>query len=156
MLLRFTPWIRIAVILWLIAETIAFVVVVKVAGVSGALLLAILTSVLGWVQLKRAGGSAMLKLRAAARGRVAEPGSPHFVDDALAAFGAIALLLPGFLSDLLGLVFAVAPVRERVARWARRKGFVGASFPAGQQGAQTIDLERDQWRHNDKDRPFLS
>ena len=96
-----SPRLKLVLAAWLVGETIAFLVIVHLIGYAGAVLAGLLTSVLGFSMLKRAGASAMAKLRAGL-GRSGRPGGP-LLDDTLATIGAIAMLLPGFLSDIVGL-----------------------------------------------------
>lgn len=147
-----TP-VKIALSAWLIAEALVFVLVVGAIGFPAAVLVGVLTSLVGWTLLKRAGSSAMIKLRAALDGRRTVDGAPqHFVDETLATVGAIALLVPGFLSDVVGLALAVPAIRDRTAGWLDRRGGLArwqATDGERRSGPAEIDLEPDQWRRTE-------
>jgi UPF0716 protein FxsA len=142
-----SPRIKLALAAWVICELIAFLVVVQWIGYGGAVLAGLLSSLVGFSMLKRAGASAMAKLRTGL-GQNGRPAGP-LLDDTLATVGAIAMLLPGFLSDVVGLALAVPGVRDRITRTI--KGRTGR--PAGQTRAKTapstIDLAPDEWRHTE-------
>ncbi len=148
------PWrTRIAAVLiaWVAAEALMLALVVKLVGVSGALLLGLGTSLLGASMVKRLGRSAIGSLR---RGAGADGfsvlRSGQAVDGLLSGLGAVLLLLPGFLTDALGLGLAVPVVRRVVA--GRLQG--GARGPGGQprapHGPTQIDLEPGDWRADDE------
>lgn len=100
-------------IIWPIAE---FFVALKVAEAIGVLLTVILLLVswpVGLWLMKAEGRAAWARLRAAsAQGR---PPGGEVIDGALVLFGGALLIVPGFISDVLGLCLLVSPVR-RLAR----------------------------------------
>lgn len=129
----------------------------ELVGYPEALLIAFITSLFGWTLLKRVGAAAAVKLRAFVNGRRVVEGEPHrFADETLASLGALALLLPGFLSDAVGLVLAVPAARNRLAGWLgsstrppfQQSGRDGENRPA----PPTIDLEPGEWRHGEASR----
>lgn len=158
--LRLTTGLKLLLAAWTIAEVIAFALVADWIGLPEALLLAFLTSLLGWTLLKKAGASAMTKLRAAMDGRrVTEGNQRDVMDDTLASFGAIALMMPGFLSDVVGLALAVPAARDRLAVWIGRRGGLAGLRPGGkrpQHGPATIDLEPQDWQHTEPNQRPLS
>jgi UPF0716 protein FxsA len=140
--------ISLALTLWVVAEAVALALIVQVIGVGGAILLGIATSLLGGSLLKKAGRSALSGLRQTAgpggigifRGNVA-------LDSTLGVLGALFLLLPGFLSDAVGLVLSTPVFRAQLGRWIHGGGFRAASGqPRAQHGPATIDLDPDDWR----------
>ena len=136
--------IKFAIALWMILEALLFALVVKLVGVGGAILLGLLTSLIGVSTLKRAGASVMAKMRHAWRGR--QGGAVGVRDESLATLGALALLLPGFLSDVVGLVLITPALRDVVAR--RVATFLGTrgGRPPAQHGPSVIDLDPKDWR----------
>lgn len=155
--IRLSTRIKLAVALWLAAEALAFYLVAELVGYPEALLIAFVTSLFGWTLLKRVGAAAAVKLRAFVNGRRLVEGESHrFADETLASLGALALLLPGFLSDAVGLVLAVPAARHRLAGWLG----AGTRSPLGPPGRdghkspapQTIDLEPGEWRHGEASR----
>ena len=135
-----------AILLWALLEAAAFSAVVAAIGLGGAILVGLLTSLLGAVLAKRVGRQALGQIRRGF-GSGAVRGLP--VEGALAGIGALLLLLPGFLTDLFGLALAFAPVRAVIARRIRRGG-TGRGAPA--QGPASIDLEPGEWRPADEAR----
>jgi UPF0716 protein FxsA len=85
-----------------------------VIGFAGAILVCILTSLAGLSTLRRAGPSAILRLWQAVVGRTSEQrrlSREAVLDATLAGLGAMLLILPGFVSDLVGLALAAPSVR---------------------------------------------
>ena len=100
--------------LWLGAELAAFAAVVHLIGFAGAILACILTSLAGLSTLRRVGLSAILRLRQAVAGRTSEQSRlsrEAVLDGTLAGLGGALLILPGFVSDLVGLALAAPSVR---------------------------------------------
>jgi len=134
--------IAIALLLLPLAEVVAFLLVAWAIGFFPALGLMILTSAAGGVVLHRGGRSQIAQARVAVRQRgiadvAAQPGG------VLVALGGILLLLPGFITDLLGLGLLVGPLRRwlgaAIGRVIRSDG-----RPTGPRGV--IDLGPDEWR----------
>ena len=147
--IRITTPIKVALALWCILEVVVFSVVVRWIGAVDAILLGLMSSLLGFSMLRRAGASAIAKLRSRMETRQPAIGS-HFLDETLVTLGAVALLLPGFLSDLVGLAFAVPALRERIVAWMGRRG--RGAPQSGRQprhGPATIDLSPDEWNKTD-------
>lgn len=143
--------IKLVLALWFVGEALVFVLVAQLTGYPLAFLLGIATSFVGAGLLKRAGASAMLKFRAALDGRRVDDAPPgRVLDDTLATLGALALILPGFLSDLIGAVLATPAFRVRVTGWIDRRG-LGRFRPGGRgrRGPSTIDLSPEEWRSRD-------
>ncbi len=139
-------------LLGLAAEIVAFIAVVDWLGAGPAVLLGLGSTLLGAARLKRLGGAAFGRLREAASGRANQ--EEAFIDGALDALGAVLLILPGFITDALGLALLAPSCRDWV------KGRIGMSagplsgrrterFRAAQ-GPQTIDLETRDWSRLDR------
>jgi UPF0716 protein FxsA len=132
--------------LWLGAELVAFAAVVHLIGFAGAILICILTSLAGLSTLRRAGLSAILRLRQAVAGRTSEQrGSSReaVLDATLAGLGAVLLILPGFVSDLVGLALAAPSVRIWVTERLKLGKF---SRPAGPRATELAPWE---WSRHD-------
>lgn len=105
--------------LWPLVEIAVFVQVVDWIGVLDALALMVAISVCGAWLVKRQGVGALARMRAELDdGRV--PTGP-MTDGGLLAVAGMLLLIPGFVTDALGLVLLVPPVRAGVrGRLGRR------------------------------------
>jgi len=137
---------------WFFLEVAAFAVVVSQIGLGAAILLGIFTSLVGASLLKRVGTSALGRLRReAGRGGTSVFAGDLALDDTLAAFGALLLILPGFVSDVVGLLLSIDVARGLIARRAR--GVAGAREPGPAHGPAMIDLDPDEWRPVDEPAP---
>ena len=107
-------------ILWPIAELF---VAIKVAEAIGVLLTVILL-VAGWplgMWLARTEGRAAWR-RLSAAVTAGRPPGREVIDGALVLVGGILLMVPGFITDLLGLLLLLAPTRS-LARAAITRNF---------------------------------
>ena len=136
-------------ILGLVAEVAAFIAVVDWIGAGPAVLLGIGSTLLGFARLRRIGLSSLAGLRARAAGQ--PPREDGFADGALSTAGAILLILPGFLTDAIGLALMAPTAREWVmGRIGVKTLSPTARRPAG--GPRTIDLEAQDWTRLDRGR----
>ncbi len=103
-----------SICLWILAELSVFGVVAGTIGLPGAILLTLLFSLLGLALLRRLGGQTRELVKAA----LDNPGlalrlSPLTLrGGALAAIGAALLVIPGFLSDCVGLALLLPAWRH--------------------------------------------
>ena len=135
---------------WVLAEVVALVLAIKTLGLGGTILLAIASSLLGILMLRRLGLDAARQLRATMGG-----GAPEgdVLDGMLSALGALLLILPGFVSDLAGLALAAPSVRQALA--ARMGGLVRHTGARARRGSapDVIDLSPAEWRVVDRSEP---
>ena len=152
--------VKVAIAVWLIAEMLVFSLVVQWIGAVDAVLIGVITSLLGFSLLRRAGSAALAKLRAGLdRGPTAVGGRQLFLDETLATIGAVALLVPGFLSDIVGLALASSALRDRIAGFMHRRrardpstGWTTAARmdrAPPRSGPSIIDLAPEDWRQTD-------
>jgi UPF0716 protein FxsA len=120
-------WLVLIFILVPIAELYVIIKVGGVIGVLPTLALLLADAVLGSMLLRHQGRAAWIRFnRALAEGRL-----PHkeVFDGVLVIIGGTLLLTPGFLTDILGLIFLIPPTRALVramsARWVRRRMAIG-------------------------------
>ncbi len=137
--------------LWLGAELVAFAAVVHLIGFAGAILVCILTSLAGLSTLRRVGLSAILRLRQAVARRTSEQSGlsrEAVLDGTLAGLGAVLLILPGFVSDLVGLALAAPSVRFWITEKLKLGEFgqLGNGRPAA---PRAIKLAPPEWSRHD-------
>lgn len=117
---------------WPIAEIAIFVEVGQAIGWLATILLTIATGVAGTYLMQIQGFAAMNRLLESA-----DKGEPPVgpVLDGIGIFTAgVLLLLPGFLTDVVGLLLFIPPLRRRLIAWllfrAARKGGARPQRPA--------------------------
>ena len=79
-------------------------------------------------------------------------GKTQLVDGMLGALGAVLLILPGFLTDIAGLVLLAPSVRQTVARRFGLSMDVPLARPPRRPGDRTIDLPQADWTRLDNPR----
>jgi UPF0716 protein FxsA len=146
------------VALLLLALPVAeLVVIVQVAGSIGALNtlgLLLLVSIVGVSLARRAGLGALERLRRSQQ--EGTPPSRDLTDAALLLLAAFLLVLPGFISDVMGLALLLPPVRalvrnvvlQRLSK-SRRVVLVGQTARTG--GDEVWDVE--SWEEPPQPRP---
>ncbi|SOC06655.1 FxsA family protein [Rhodobacter maris] len=103
-------WVMLALMAWPLIEIGLFVEIGSVLGLWGTLGEVVLTMVLGLAVLRSQGERAQANLRATMQG-IGTPGVP-LAHEALILFAGVLLMLPGFLTDALGLLLLLPPVRS--------------------------------------------
>jgi UPF0716 protein FxsA len=143
-----------AILLLPVVEIGAFILAAAWIGLSWAFGLMVLTTLAGYLVLRTVGRSGIARLR------VVDGTVETFeADGLLIALGGLLLLLPGFVTDLIGAALLLPPVRRRcgsaVLRMVRSRT----------QRRGPVDLEPGEWRRvpdpelddkrrrNDPDRP---
>jgi UPF0716 protein FxsA len=104
--------VRLAAALVILAEFAVFVLVANWIGVGWTILATLATGALGVILLGRQGTKALADLRERARTR-RSPGR-ELGDAGLVAAGGLLMVLPGFLTDLVGLLCLLPPTRGLV------------------------------------------
>ncbi|MDO5528419.1 MAG: FxsA family protein [Paracoccus sp. (in: a-proteobacteria)] len=122
-----------------ILEIALFIVVGRAIGVWLTLLLVIATSAFGLLVLQAQGVLARLRVRQAIA-TLSDPTGP-LAHGALAMLAGILLILPGFFTDLLGLLLLIPPVRTALMRALRGRMVTARSGfgQGGRRGAEIID-----------------
>jgi UPF0716 protein FxsA len=149
-------------------EIAGFVLVGRQIGVLPTLGLVIATGIAGAILLRLQGFGAMARIRAELdAGRDPSRELAHGVMIMLAG---ILLLIPGFVTDILGVLLFLPPVRDAAWRLLRSRVHLAGSFgstsggfrrPGDRRGDKTIDLDEDEystardpnspWRKIDRD-----
>lgn len=142
-----------------VAEISAFVLVGNQIGVLPTIALVFLTAIAGSVLLRWQGFAAMTRIQAElAAGRI--PGR-ELVNGVMILLAGILLMTPGFVTDLLGLLLFVPPIRDLVWRFlservtfqtfgSRRFGenFGGEGADNTNAAPDIVDLDEDEYRRN--------
>jgi UPF0716 protein FxsA len=133
------------------AEIAGFVIVGREVGVLPTLGLVVLSSIVGFALLRIQGLDILGRIRREMeRGNVPGREMTHGVMILLAGF---LLMLPGFITDIFGLLLFIPWIRDGVWSFAGRKIVAtGASFRAHRRGpddhrktGKTIDLDADDY-----------
>jgi UPF0716 protein FxsA len=110
-----------AVAAWAVLEIWLLTVVADVAGGFTVLLLLLAGLVLGGAAVKRAGRRAWSNLAASVRsGGVSPDGVPQTSGEGLAMLGGVLLMVPGLISDAVGLLCLFPPTRKLIGAVAGR------------------------------------
>lgn len=137
--MRLARWLLTAILMLPLMELAAFIAVAAAIGFGPAFGLILLGSAAGMLLLRHAGGSHISRIRVA----MADGNFSTLQADGTGGvilLAGILLLIPGFITDAIGLVLLVAPLRRMLFAMA---GFrAAASSPAD----GVVDLEPEQWR----------
>jgi UPF0716 family protein affecting phage T7 exclusion len=131
-----------------IAEIGVFVLVAMALGFWAAFLLALTTSVLGWVLLRLAGQAHVTQVRNTRSIELTTDATGRGLALALAG---ILLLLPGFITDLLGLLVLLPTTRRRIGAFIN--GWMTRTFDRDAGDARVVDLNPDQWSRTEGPTP---
>lgn len=134
-------------VLWPLAELFVIIKISEAIGFLWMLLLLLATWPIGWRLIRHQGRLALRGLRAAlADGRTP---TNEVINGALVLVGAVLLLVPGFITDTIGLLLLLPPtrglarrvvLRNQRARWLNRTvSFV--SWGVRGAGARGYDAE---------------
>lgn len=141
--------------IWLAAELCAFALVVSILGVAGALLLGLLTTVMGFSLLRRLGQDAALGFRQALNAGRHTLTPESMVDGTMAGIAGVLLILPGFLSDLVGLALSTPSIRLWLANRMKWRSASWSTQARPRRRDQVIELSEQEWRRIDDSAPDL-
>jgi UPF0716 protein FxsA len=150
------PLLPLAILAWPLVEIAGFIVVGSQIGVLATIGLIVATAIVGAILLRVQGFGAMTRIRQAA----ARDQSParEIIHGAMIMLAGILLLIPGFLTDLLGILLFLPPVRElawrllkdRIVEMPLGEGGFAAGFRSGRGGrARVIDLDASDYSTDD-------
>jgi UPF0716 protein FxsA len=131
---------RVVVGLFALAELAVFLGVAAWIGLGWTILATLATGALGWVLLARQGTRALADLRERARSRQAA--GRELGDAGLVAVGGLLMLLPGFLGDLIGLLFLLPVTRPSARALLARLAF--SRLPVGLRGPVRVRSDRTE------------
>jgi len=150
---------RLGFIFWLLTEFVVFFSVASAIGLGRAMLLGLASTTLGIILLFRFGRSAAMDLRDLMNGGLNGRKSSAF-EKTLTATAIALLILPGFLSDLVGLALLLPPVSSWIAARISPKSAFSAQREEPSEDAfgprhraapssDIIDLPAGEWRRVD-------
>ena len=140
--MRLGKWLLLGLLLLPLGEIAAFVLIAAIIGFIPAVALLIGMSVAGAWLLRHAGSGRLRALKtAAATGDI--PAIQANSGSLLSVLGGILLLLPGFLSGILGLLLMLPPLQRWIRR-AFRRTVARRTQPSGRPAI--VDLERGEWQ----------
>lgn len=148
----------IAIFLYVYIEISIFIQVAHVFGVLLTLVLVIFTSVIGMSLVRNQGFKNILLMQQ--KMAAGESPAAEMIKSVSLMIAGLLLLLPGFFTDLLGLLLLLPPIQKlltlRLLPHRRFSRMPGGGFSAGSQGGQTFDGEyqrkdehRDRIDHKD-------
>lgn len=141
----FSGFFRVFFMMLPLLEIAGFIVVGSVIGVIPTLLLIIATSMLGGTIL-RGGGLAQL-MQIQQRIRTGELPGYHALEGPMIFLAGFLLLLPGFITDLIGLLLLIPMLRQLILGWLVHKGYIQR-----ENRSATVDsnvIEGEFKRHDD-------
>ena len=134
--------ISILILLLLLGEVAVFILVGEAIGIGATLALVLLSMVAGILLLRRQGVAVLARIRSeAAAGRA--PAKP-LIEAAVIAVAAILMIVPGFITDVAGVLLFVPPVRSSIWRRIRRRVEANIAGRAGFRPAPQPVYELDQ------------
>lgn len=139
---------KLLLILWPLFEIAGFILVGNLIGVFPTLLLIIASTGLGMILLRRQGLKS-LQQRSHGKAPVQD-----ILGGPIVVLAGLLLLLPGFFSDILGLMILIPGVRQAMVAWLIKKGKIpqnpAAQNPEPQQPSSRV-IEGEFWREDKKD-----
>lgn len=101
------------------------IVIIKVGSAIGALntiALLLLSSFAGVVTMRVQGFTTLMKLQSKLQTR--QSPAKELVESSLILVGGVMLFVPGFITDVVGLIFLLPPLRRLIANWMIARGSV--------------------------------
>lgn len=127
-------------LLFVVAPLFELYVLLGVGAIVGplpAILLSILTAVIGGILARAQGLSVLLRVRAMLEN--GEQPALEMLEGALLLLAGLALLLPGFVTDALGFLLLIPPLRRALIR--HYLPLQPGTIPVPQPGVQVIEAE---------------
>lgn len=142
-------FILLGIILVPLVEIAVFIMVGDAIGVLPTILLTVLTAVAGTIMLRQQGLSLVMRMQSELdAGRV--PGE-DLMHGAMIVIASLLLLLPGFVTDAIGLLLFVPPIRNMLARYivSRSNVVIVQSGSTYRRPDGVVDLDEDDWSRKD-------
>jgi len=143
-----------AIILLPLIEIAVFIQVGSAAGMVPTILMTIGTAVAGSIMLRMQGLSLLQKMQSELdAGRA--PGE-DIMHGAMIVLASVLLLIPGFVTDAVGLLLFIPPVRAALAAFIISRANVVTTVNSRttyRSGGNTVDLDEDEWQSREPDGP---
>ena len=114
-------------LLWPLAEIALFVTLGGRIGLAATLLVIVATAMLGMAVLRSSGVRSAREVQHGMR--IMGGGLGQAADQVLLMLAGLLLVLPGFLTDILGGLLLIAPLRRAVILWTGRRVTAGRAGP---------------------------
>lgn len=149
------PLLALVIIALPLIEIAGFALVGSMVGVLPTVALVVATTVLGAILLRVQGLGVLGRIREAME--KGDTAGRELVHGLMIAIAGLLLVIPGFFTDILGLLLFIPPLRELVWRFLRsRVVVVGAGYGPGEtgfsrDGNRTIDLDSEDFSRQDQE-----
>lgn len=142
-------------------EIAGFVIVGREIGVLSTLALVVASGILGAILLRVQGFGVMTRVHQ----ELDTGGDPsrELAHGAMILLAGVLLLIPGFVTDIIGLLLFLPPVRDAAWHFLRSRVFISARGFGGferpsagstaRSRSKTIDLDADEYSHGSGPRP---
>lgn len=127
------------------AEIAIFIVVGSEIGVFPTLAITILSAIIGIAIVRRQGLDHVRRLQTSLK--AGEPPLLDLLHTVLLVIAGLLLLFPGLLTDALGVVLLLPPVRTLLGHWL----IVRLSQPRASGGTRTVIIEGEAWESEPDD-----
>jgi UPF0716 protein FxsA len=134
-------WLLIAVLALPLAEIVLFVLIAVWIGFAWALLGVVATSLAGALMLRLGGGEHVARMKVM-MGSQRVTALQSDSAGTMYLLAAILLLIPGFITDAIGLLLLIAPLRRALGALLL-KAFTPAQTPRRD---GVVDLDPEEWR----------
>ncbi|OCG20502.1 FxsA family protein [Gilliamella sp. App4-10] len=126
-------------------EVSFFITVANTMGVFLALICIIATSILGFSLVKSQG----LKNLSIMQQKIANNQSPknEIIKSVALLFAGFFLLIPGFLTDILGVILLIPHVQKHIVEFIIRKIPITSKFSSSQTHEQDSDIIEGEFKH---------
>ena len=148
--MRISPVIKVILLLLPFLEIAGFIIVGNWIGVLPTLLIIVATTILGFAILRMQGFITLMQMqRQMAAG---EHPALNVLDMTLLMLGGLLLVIPGFITDIIGLLLLFPIVRKLLLHWLVKIGVIipGSAKPKTQVHGRVIEGEFKHERKNKK------
>lgn len=137
-----------AVLLAIFIEITGFIIVGSRIGVLATLILVLLSMLAGIYLLRSQGISILTRMQnELTAGRAPDR---QMAEGAMVVIGAILLIIPGFVSDIIGILLFIQPVRDLIWNHFSKRIINNRPYNTDHgQKTKTIDLDQDDYHCDD-------